>query len=156
MMRLRLIWVGREGRRDPEAELAQKYCERIARMGKYEETVLKPFQGGNSDETREREGKKILELLDPKDYVVLCDERGKQITSPQLAQFLAERERDGRRPVWLVGGAMGVSDAVRRRADNVLSLSKMTLPHALARVMLLEQIYRGFTIKTGHPYHHEG
>ncbi|MDJ0838547.1 MAG: 23S rRNA (pseudouridine(1915)-N(3))-methyltransferase RlmH [Acidobacteriota bacterium] len=155
-MRLKLIWVGRENRRDPESELCRRYRERLRPHGRLEETVIKSVQSGNTEETREKESRKILDALDSRDFVVLCDERGKGQSSPELARFLEQRERDARRPVWIIGGAMGVSAALRQRADFMLSLSKMTLPHALARVVLLEQIYRAFTIKAGHPYHHEG
>ena len=155
MMRLKLIWVGRV-RRDAEGELCRRYRDRLRGYGRFEEAVIKPIQGGSSDEAREKEGRKILDACDPRDFVVLCDERGKGQSSPALANVLTARERDGRRPVWIIGGAMGVSEALRQRADFMLSLSEMTLPHALARVLLLEQIYRAFTIKAGHPYHHEG
>ena len=156
MMRLKLIWVGRENRRGPESELCRRYLDRLRGYGRLEEVVIKPIQSGSPEDAREKESRKILEALDSRDYAVLCDERGKGQSSPELARFLTARELDARRPAWIIGGAMGVSAALRQRADFMLSLSKMTLPHALARVILLEQVYRAFTIKAGHPYHHEG
>jgi len=156
MSKLGLIWVGRENRRDPETEICVRYRTRILGFAKLEELVIKPVKAGGEDVVRRQEGQRILDALDPRDYLILCDERGNQETSPGFASLLGRIERQARRPVLVIGGAMGVSDALRQRANFVLSLSKMTLPHALARVVLLEQVYRAFTIKAGHPYHHEG
>jgi 23S rRNA (pseudouridine1915-N3)-methyltransferase len=86
--------------------------------------------------------------------LVLLDSRGKQLSSEEFAQFL--RERQERNPVPLVfaiGPADGFSDSVRQQADHIVSLGKMTLAHELARVVVLEQLYRAFTILKGHPYH---
>lgn len=152
-----LIWVGKENQKDPEAQLCERYLQRIKRYTAMDVKILKPYQSRDEAEVRRREGERLLEKLEPADYLVLCDEAGKELTSPGLAQLLDTPEPStARRVVFLIGGAMGVSDATRQRADFVLSLSRMTLPHALARVMLLEQIYRALSIQAGHPYHHEG
>lgn len=153
----RLIWIGKENRRQPETELCGRYSERIRHYARMDVKVIKPLQTGDVTSIQKREGEKILASVDPGDFLVLCDERGSQMSSGELARFMAQKAgQGGRRVVWLIGGAMGVSDAVRQRANFMLSLSKMTLPHALARVFLLEQIYRALTIQAGHPYHHEG
>ncbi len=156
MSKVGLIWVGRENRRDPETEICVRYRDRIRSFTKLEELVIKPVKSGGEEVVRRQEGGRILDALDNRDFLILCDERGKQKTSAELASFFGRIEQQARRPVLVIGGAMGVSDALRQRADFVLSLSMMTFPHALARVVLLEQIYRAFTIKAGHPYHHEG
>ena len=89
--------------------------------------------------------------------VILLDERGKQLTSPGLAKLIQQRrEMSDPNIIFIVGGSMGVSPDLRQRANYVLSLSQMTLPHALARVIVLEQIYRALCIQASHPYHHEG
>ena len=87
--------------------------------------------------------------------VVLLDERGEQLDTPTLAQWLARWRDDGvRRVDLLIGDAHGFDDAARSRADRVLALSRLTLPHRLAQILLVEQLYRAGTILTGHPYHH--
>lgn len=92
-----------------------------------------------------------------KERVWLLDERGRNFSSPQLAESLgAQRDRGTREIRLLIGDADGFSDADRKRADLVLSLSSLTLPHRLALVLLVEQLYRAGTILAGHPYHHEG
>jgi len=86
--------------------------------------------------------------------LVLLDWRGKQLSSEELAQFLRERQERSPAPlVFAIGPADGFSDATREQADFVLSLGKMTLAHELARAVVLEQLYRAFTILKGHPYH---
>jgi 23S rRNA (pseudouridine1915-N3)-methyltransferase len=87
--------------------------------------------------------------------VVLLDERGKGLTSMQFAgQLGAWRDQGVRQVVFLIGGAYGVTDAIRERADLVLSLSAMTFPHQLVRLLFAEQLYRAFAILGGRPYHH--
>lgn len=158
-MRGRLIWVGRERANSPSAQWAAVYLARLQPYGAFDEQVIKPLQGANrgEDEIRQAEASRILAAVDNRDVLVLCDERGQQVSSRGLAKMLQNyRERSVPRLVWVVGGSMGVADAVRERAQRVLSLSKMTLPHAMARVMLLEQLYRAHCILQGHPYHHDG
>jgi len=156
MMRARLIWVGRENRRDPEAALCQRYRERIKPFARFEEKILKPFSSGTPEEVRAREGARIASTFEDRDYTVILDERGMSLDSPGLAALLDARAGEGQRPSFVIGGAMGLAATLRQRADYVLSLSPMTLPHALARVVLMEQLYRALTIRVGHPYHHEG
>lgn len=106
------------------------------------------------DQTPEREGRQMLGRLASEGataHVVALDERGQNLASRELAGLLG---RHGSL-TFLVGGADGLTDAVRDRADLVLSLSRLTFPHELARVLLLEQIYRGFTILRGQPYHRD-
>lgn len=158
-MKVHLLWVGRKGKREPESELCQRYITRLESRVRFSEKVLKPFQGGNQStaEIQQRESARLLEELNDDDYLILCDERGKNLSSKGLAKLFQERERAAtRRLVFCIGGAMGVADALRQRANFMLSLSQMTLPHALARVLLVEQIYRAHCINSGHPYHHEG
>ncbi len=157
MIQFRLVWVGRENKRDPESMLCDRYLDRIARYIKLETRVIKPVVGGKGTITRQKESEKILAGLAPGDFLILCDERGKQLSSAELARLLNDLPRRGaNRATFVVGGAMGVSEALRQKADFVVSLSRMTLPHALARVVLTEQIYRALCIQARHPYHHEG
>lgn len=102
------------------------------------------------------EGKSILAMLDKGDYVVLLDEHGKEFTSVQFSKYIEKRMASGaRRMVLVVGGPYGFSQDVYDRANELLSLSKMTFPHEMIRLIFTEQLYRAMTIINHEPYHHE-
>jgi len=101
----------------------------------------------------ETEGELILGKLTPDERIVLLDERGKQLTSKTLAARLSDWQSDGRDLCFVIGGPDGVSERCRQRADFIWSLSDLTLPHGLARVLLAEQMYRAWSLASGHPYH---
>jgi 23S rRNA (pseudouridine1915-N3)-methyltransferase len=101
------------------------------------------------------EGKRLLAAVKRDDHVVLLDERGAERTSTELAAWLRMREQDGRPIAFLIGGPDGFAPEVRERAAERWSLSKLTLPHALVRVVFIEQLYRAVTLLDGHPYHRE-
>jgi 23S rRNA (pseudouridine1915-N3)-methyltransferase len=101
------------------------------------------------------EGRRLLAATHASDYVVALDERGKTRTSIELSQWLSKRLGDGRNLCFLVGGADGFAPEVSTRADEKWSLSSLTLPHALVRVVFAEQIYRAVSLLDGHPYHRE-
>jgi len=103
----------------------------------------------------EAEGEQILAKIDRNEQVVLLDERGKQMTSPALAAHLTDWQADGQDLCFVIGGPDGVSAACRERANSIWSLSKLTLPHGLARVLFAEQMYRAWSLQVGHPYHRE-
>jgi len=104
---------------------------------------------------REREGETILGFLKAEDHLVLLDEKGKQLSSEDLAVFLQSRANERtKKLVFLIGGAYGVSDAVRKRANLMWSLSKLVFPHQLVRLILAEQVYRACTIMRNEKYHH--
>lgn len=105
--------------------------------------------------TKESEGAAILKLLRSEDMVILLDERGKEIDSPGLANLLDEELNAGtKRLVFIIGGAFGVSEEVKTRAIKTISLSKLVFPHMLVRLILVEQLYRAWSIRTGGKYHH--
>ena len=107
------------------------------------------------DRRNSLEGRRILEALAPQDVPLVLDERGLSLTSPQLAALLGQLDQEARgRACFIVGGAWGLDEAVRGRAYRLISLSAMTLPHELARVVLLEQLYRAECILRKVPYHH--
>ena len=109
----------------------------------------------NPEVRRNREGELILGRINSRDHLLVLDEKGQGFTSEGLARELSKWVEDpGRIPCFVVGGAYGVSEMIRSRADRLISLSCMTLPHELAAVVLMEQIYRGVCINSGHPYHH--
>ncbi len=106
-------------------------------------------------ELKKEEAKFILALLQTDDVLVLWDERGKMISSTQLAQLIQQKANEScKRIVFLIGGAFGVDDAVFKRANHTLSLSQLTFPHMLVRLILAEQIYRACTILKNEKYHH--
>jgi 23S rRNA (pseudouridine1915-N3)-methyltransferase len=108
------------------------------------------------DTTKEKEGDKILSLIKKEDYIVLLDEKGKDMKSEALAELVENRMVDSvRRMVFIIGGAYGVSDKVIDRANHVWKLSSLVFPHMLVRVIVLEQLYRALTIIKGEKYHHE-
>lgn len=106
--------------------------------------------------TKEEEGTAILRQIKDGDVMVLLDEEGRQYTSPDLAKLIDSELQEGtKRLVWVIGGAFGVSAAVKKRANITISLSKMVFPHMLVRLILIEQLYRATTILSGGKYHHE-
>ena len=105
--------------------------------------------------TKETEGAAILKLIKSDDTVVLLDERGKDIDSPGLAQMLEQNLNQGtKRLVFVIGGAFGVSEEVAACAQMTLRLSSLVFPHMLVRLILIEQLYRAWSIRTGGKYHH--
>ena len=104
---------------------------------------------------KKKEGSMILEWLEDDDYLVLLDERGKQVTSEGLADFLLKRSNEStRKIVFLIGGAYGVDEQVFKRANWKWSLSQLVFPHQLVRLILTEQVYRACTILKNEKYHH--
>lgn len=137
------------------AAVAADYAKRLARYSPAEVVELRDERGEDAS-ARRKEAGRLEDALRPGDFVVLLDERGKELSSRELAALISERARSAAgRLVFLVGGPFGVADEVRARARQVLSLSRMTLPHELARVVLLEQLYRAWTILRGEKYHHD-
>ena len=135
-----------------------EYVRRMPPEIRVELVELKPEErGAGRDAARAKdiEGERIVDAL-PKDATLLAlDERGKSITTQGLSVMLSGWMRDGTHPAFAIGGADGHSDALRTRAEKLVSLSALTLPHALVRVLLAEQLYRAWSILARHPYHRE-
>lgn len=113
-------------------------------------------KGISAEKQKELEGEIILSRLQPSDYVVLLDERGREYSSIEFSAFVEKQMIAGRkRLVFIVGGPYGFSEAVYSRGDSKLSLSRMTFNHEMVRMFFTEQIYRAMTILRGEPYHHE-
>jgi 23S rRNA (pseudouridine1915-N3)-methyltransferase len=105
---------------------------------------------------KKKEGEAILNLLQKDDYVVLLDERGKQMKSEELAKYIEQRANESiKKMIFLIGGAFGVSDDVMKRANFKWSLSNLVFPHQLVRLILAEQVYRACTIIKNEKYHHQ-
>ena len=143
----------------PYREMADEYLKRLSRFGKYEETEIPdlPESGGSAaleDQIRTKEGEALLSRIRPGDRVIALTITGRQTDSPGLARHLQELRVGGAsRIVFVIGGSLGLGQNVLTRADEELSMGRMTFPHQLARVMLLEQLYRAEKIAAGERYH---
>lgn len=150
MLALRFVWVGKS----EEGEYARgidRYRTRISRWASTEEIVIRP-ERDRDDAAARRESTRILAAL--RGRVVALDERGRMKSSDEFAKMLSgHRDRDPRPISFVVGGASGLAADVIARADEVLSLSKMTFPHQVARLLLVEQVYRALSIQAGLRYH---
>ncbi len=144
-MKMHILAVGRM--RGPHADLCHEYTKRLTDFVAIKE-VTAPTQDG--------ENRALLAAIPSRAYVVILDERGKDLSSRELASKLAAWKGQGVRDlVFIIGGADGLTDAAKERADFTLGLGRKTWPHMLARVMLLEQLYRAQQINSGHPYHRD-
>jgi 23S rRNA (pseudouridine1915-N3)-methyltransferase len=119
----------------------------------HEISVATRSAGENPQRAVQREGADMLAAIGRDDYVVALDIAGKSMSTEQVSVWLAERLRDARPLALLIGGPDGLAPSCRERADFTWSLSPLTLPHALARVVVAEQIYRAMSLLAGHPYH---
>jgi 23S rRNA (pseudouridine1915-N3)-methyltransferase len=153
-MKLRVLLVGRTERGFVSDGFAH-YLERVKRSVPVDVVVLPEAGGGDAVHQQRVEATRILAALTPGERVVVLDERGGALTSVQFAERLGSwRDQSVRQVTFVVGGAYGMTDEVRQRADLLLSLSAMTFPHQLVRVLFAEQLYRAFAILAGRPYHH--
>lgn len=154
-MRLKLLWVGKTQEAWVKTGI-EEYAGRIKRYCPLEILEAREEKGAQAAVMRERECERLVKLLPKGAELIVLDERGDQLSSPELASFLTKQRDQGTQDlVFAIGGAYGFTDGFRSQAFKAISLSKMTLTHQMVRVFLLEQIYRGFTIMNGEPYHHE-
>ncbi len=156
-MRVALVTVGtrmppwvREGYEDYSRRLKARLPVTLLELAPGKRT-----NGGDDARAIADEGKRLLASVRRDDYVVALDERGKQRSSLELSAWLKERQQDGRDVSFLIGGPDGYAPEVLQRAQETWSLSRLTLPHALVRVLFIEQLYRAVTLIDGHPYHRE-
>ena len=130
------------------------YAERVRRHAELDLVELPAAKGALPPaDARRREGEALLSKLKPESWLVALDERGTLLDSVELARLVATARDAGRELVFAIGGDEGLDTPVRERAWKVLALSRMTLPHRLARLVLLEQLYRAFSMLRGEPYH---
>lgn len=154
-MHIRLLAVGD---RQPSwvDEAFGTYAGRLPREWKFRVDVIPTVRRNKNDKSHqamEAEGELILGKIGQAEQVVLLDERGKQFSSKALAVRLSDWQADGRDLCFVIGGPDGVAEVCKQRADFTWSLSQLTLPHGLARVLFAEQLYRAHSLHTGHPYH---
>ena len=140
------------------SDAQEMYAKRINHYVSFTvETIpdVKNTKNLSQDEQKNAEGALILKKLQPSDYVVLLDDKGKQYSSTDFAYFIEKKSyAAAKRMIFVVGGPYGFSNAVYARADEKLSLSKMTFTHQMVRVIFVEQLYRAMTILNNEPYHH--
>lgn len=158
-MSITLIAVGKM-KEKPYRQMADEYLKRLSRYGRVEEIELPDLpEPTNSSpaieqQIKDKEGEAILSRIKPGDYVIAMTIPSRQWDSPGLSRHVDELMTRGQSNlVFLIGGSLGLSDKVLARADEEMSMSKMTFPHQLARVMLLEQLYRAMKIRSGERYH---
>jgi len=149
-MQIEILAIGR-ARAGPERALFQTYADRIRWPLTLRE--LEEKRRLSAPELKAREGALLLEALPRDAAVVALDEKGRDLSSEAIAAQLGLWRDEGRSVAFVIGGADGLADEVRNRADLVLSFGRQTWPHLLVRAMLAEQIYRAQQILAGHPYH---
>lgn len=142
------------------ADAIKEYAKRLSKYCKLSEEVLpderadESFSQAEIEQVKIKEGNKILNKLKQNTYVFVMDINGKQLSSEEFAQKIDTLGIDGHSDLtFIIGGSNGLSDQVIKRADYKLSFSKMTFPHQLFKIVLLEQIYRSFKINSGEAYH---
>ena len=133
-------------------------------IGRYEARLKRPFtlewallphSAREGQQARQDESERLLSRCKDEDFVVLLDERGREVDSPGLAKLLLAPIEVAKNIVIIIGGAYGVDDSVHKRSDFIWSLSPLVFPHQLVRLILAEQLYRAQEIVAGRPYHHE-
>lgn len=155
-MKLNIISVGHKMPSWVESACAE-YIKRMPRELSVQLVEIKPDKraaGKNSEAVQEAEAKRILEVVG-KDYLIALDERGQEVTTLQLAERMVTWLGNGRDVSLIIGGADGLHSSIKQKADWLWSLSKLTLPHGMVRVLLSEQLYRAHSVIQNHPYHRE-
>lgn len=158
-MRITVISVGKikekfyTGAIEEYSKRLSKYCT-LTLVEVADEKAPETLSEKEMVQIKDREGERILDKIKDSQYVITLEIRGKQLTSEELSEKLSALGLEGNSDVvFVIGGSLGLSDAVMRRSNFALSFSRMTFPHQLMKVVLLEQVYRGFRILRGEPYH---
>lgn len=156
-MRITLLLVGATDK-NYLTDGIEDYKKRLIHYLPFDVRVIADIKNSRNltdDQQKEREGKSILDMVSTGDELVLLDVDGAELSSPGLANWVEKRMIAGTRQlIFVVGGPYGFSEAVYKRADSRISLSKLTFPHQLVRLLFVEQLYRAMTIIRGEPYHH--
>jgi 23S rRNA (pseudouridine1915-N3)-methyltransferase len=156
-MKIKILFIGKENLEELQT-VSQDYISRINNYNSFEIEAIPYLKNTKSltvELQKKQEGELFLKKITSQDIVVLLDECGTACSSLQFSQFIQQRLNSGCKNVlFLIGGAYGVSEEVAQRANFTLSMSKMTFPHKLARLLFVEQLYRAFTILKGETYHH--
>lgn len=158
-MKLKVILIGETDQKEFKI-IENQYIDKIKRYTDFTIKLIKDPGKGlklSPEELKKKESKLLLEEISPSDKVILLDEKGKSYSSSQFATefLLREQESNTKSLVLIVGGPFGFSDEVVKRSNGKISLSSMTFTHQMVRMILFEQLYRGYSILKGEKYHHE-
>lgn len=158
-MNIKIVCVGKLKEKYFKDGIAE-YVKRMSRFAKVkivqvpDEKAPEKLSPAEMEQVKEVEGKKILDKIKDKEYVYVTAIKGKERTSEDFAQEISKLTTYGHSDItFVIGGSLGTSDAVNKRADDLISFGKFTMPHQLMRLVLIEQIYRAFMINSGSPYH---
>lgn len=156
-MKIKVICIGKTGK-SFLIEGEKEYLKRLGHYIPFEKIEIPDIKNAKSlqvNQIKSAEGKEFLSKIETTDDVFLLDEKGKELTSENFADFLQKKfNSGGKNLVFVIGGAYGFSDKIYARANGKIALSKMTFSHQMIRMILFEQIYRALTILKGEPYHH--
>lgn len=153
-MKLHFVWIGKT--KDTHCvALVNEFLKRLSRYASFELSELKEASGSPDEaKIKQAESLKLLAAVERDDLVILLDEKGSSLSSVEFSELInAQRNSGIKRVAFIIGGFAGVSDEVKKRAQLTIALSRMTLTHEFARVLLTEQVYRAYTLLAGVPYH---
>ena len=157
-MKIKLLAIGKTDNKNL-IKLIDEYQNRLKHYIKFELEIIadiKNVKNLSESQQKEKEGELILKKLQNTDQLILLDDKGKDFTSIEFSKYLQKKMNSGiKQLVLVIGGPYGFSDAVYKKSNGKISLSKMTFSHQMIRLFIVEQIYRGFTILKNEPYHHE-
>ena len=158
-MKITIIQVGKTGKKGfKEAE--NEYLKRLSAFASVNTVTVKEYTApkGNNEAgiklVKAKEGEQILAKIPTKTYIIILDERGEQLKSTEFAEFLAKKSQTESNITFVTGGCYGLDPKILQKADKKLSFSKFTFTHEMIRILLLEQLYRAFTIQKGKKYHY--
>ncbi len=155
-MKILLISVGKK-HQEQLKDVIEEFTKRLSGYNPVEWQIITPKKAfDNAEIQKKHEAELILATLKPQDHIILLDEKGKEMSTIGLSELLEAKLVDGvSRLVFIIGGAYGVSEDVVERSQHVWSLSKLVFPHQIVRLILVEQLYRAFSVLNGGKYHHE-
>ncbi|WP_396149966.1 23S rRNA (pseudouridine(1915)-N(3))-methyltransferase RlmH [Flavobacterium sp.] len=157
-MNIKLIAIGKTDNKNLQL-LIEEYQKRLSFYIKFDLEIIPDIKNAKNlseSQQKEKEGELILSKLAPTDFLILLDENGKSFSSVEFANELQKKMNAGIKTLtYVIGGPYGFSEAVYQKAQQKISLSKMTFSHQMVRLFFIEQVYRGFTILRNEPYHHQ-
>jgi 23S rRNA (pseudouridine1915-N3)-methyltransferase len=157
-MNIKLIAIGKTDNKNLQL-LIEEYQKRLSFYIKFDLEIIPDIKNAKNlseAQQKEKEGELILSKLAPTDFLILLDENGKSFSSVEFANELQKKMNAGIKTlVYVIGGPYGFSEAVYQKAQQKISLTKMTFSHQMVRLFFIEQVYRGFTILRNEPYHHQ-
>ncbi len=157
-MNIKLIAIGKTDNKNLQT-LVEEYQKRLSFYIKFDLDIIADIKNAKNlseAQQKEKEGELILSKLAPADFLILLDENGKSFGSVEFANELQKKMNAGiKTVVFVIGGPYGFSETVYQKAQQKISLSKMTFSHQMVRLFFIEQVYRGFTILRNEPYHHQ-